>query len=151
MREFILLLLCSDTWLVSEKTLQRLALSYAVSAGSREVVVTLNSVGECTVLYDISEIEALFTETNIMENHTVPSFTASPKFGIYLRLYTASQLRRTTSQNHYLCDYVSTNIPNYLQTCYNRWSSGSALDIGPKVQGLEPGRKRWIFKGDKNP
>jgi hypothetical protein len=23
--------------------------------------------------------------------------------------------------------------------------------IGPKVRGFNPGRERWIFKGDKNP
>jgi hypothetical protein len=32
-----------------------------------------------------------------------------------------------------------------------RWSSGSVLDTGPKVRGFKPGRRRWIFKGDKNP
>jgi hypothetical protein len=23
--------------------------------------------------------------------------------------------------------------------------------IGPKVRGLKPGQRRWIFKGDRNP
>jgi hypothetical protein len=27
----------------------------------------------------------------------------------------------------------------------------SVLVTGPKVRGFDPGRGRWIFKGDKNP
>jgi hypothetical protein len=27
----------------------------------------------------------------------------------------------------------------------------SVLATGPKVRGFDPGRGRWIFKGDKNP
>jgi hypothetical protein len=27
----------------------------------------------------------------------------------------------------------------------------SVLDTGPNIRGFKPGRKRWIFKGDKNP
>jgi hypothetical protein len=27
----------------------------------------------------------------------------------------------------------------------------SVLATGPKVRGFNPGRGRWIFKGDKNP
>jgi hypothetical protein len=27
----------------------------------------------------------------------------------------------------------------------------SVLATGPKVRGFNPGRSRWVFKGDKNP
>jgi hypothetical protein len=27
----------------------------------------------------------------------------------------------------------------------------SMLTTGPKVRGFDPDRRRWIFKGDKNP
>ena len=32
-----------------------------------------------------------------------------------------------------------------------RWSRGSVLAFGTQVRGLEPGRNRPIFQGEKNP
>jgi hypothetical protein len=53
------------------------------------------------------------------------------------------------------CSFISRKLCN-IQNAYNpKFALGglvvSVLATGPKVRGFNPGRGRWIAKGDKNP